>query len=46
MYEPEWHRARSRRQGRLPEEGVVRLATLGADRPTGTFTDEAGELAW
>lgn len=25
---------------------VVRLATLGPDGPTGTFSDEAGELAW
>jgi NAD(P)-dependent dehydrogenase (short-subunit alcohol dehydrogenase family) len=25
---------------------VVRLATLGADGPTGTFRDELGELAW
>ncbi|MGW1059095.1 SDR family NAD(P)-dependent oxidoreductase [Micromonospora rubida] len=25
---------------------VVRLATLGADGPTGTFTDELGELNW
>ncbi len=25
---------------------VVRLATLGADGPTGTFTDELGELSW
>lgn len=25
---------------------VVRLATLGPDGPTGTFQDEAGELAW
>ena len=25
---------------------VVRLATLGADGPTGTFTDEHGELGW
>jgi len=25
---------------------VVRLATLGADGPTGTFTDEEGELRW
>ena len=25
---------------------VVRLATLGSDGPTGTFTDEAGELPW
>lgn len=36
-------------EGRPPEESartVVRLATLGADGPTGTFTDEAGELAW
>ncbi|WP_052852680.1 SDR family NAD(P)-dependent oxidoreductase [Streptomyces avicenniae] len=35
--------------GRSPEESariVVRLATLGADGPTGTFQDEAGELAW
>lgn len=35
--------------GRTPEESartVVRLATLGADGPTGTFTDEDGELPW
>ncbi|WBB62361.1 SDR family NAD(P)-dependent oxidoreductase [Streptomyces sp. WMMC500] len=35
--------------GRTPEESartVVRLATLGADGPTGTFTDEEGELRW
>ena len=35
--------------GRTPEESartVVRLATLGADGPTGTFTDENGELPW
>ncbi len=25
---------------------VVRLATLGADGPTGTLSDELGELAW
>jgi NAD(P)-dependent dehydrogenase (short-subunit alcohol dehydrogenase family) len=25
---------------------VVRLATLGADGPTGTFTDESGKLGW
>ncbi|MDG4832918.1 SDR family NAD(P)-dependent oxidoreductase [Solwaraspora sp. WMMD1047] len=25
---------------------VVRLATLGPDGPTGTFTDEFGELSW
>ncbi|RSM62240.1 short-chain dehydrogenase [Actinoplanes sp. ATCC 53533] len=25
---------------------VVRLATLGADGPTGTFQDELGELSW
>ena len=25
---------------------VVRLATLGADGPTGTFTDEFGTLGW
>nr|WP_241834556.1 SDR family NAD(P)-dependent oxidoreductase [Pseudofrankia asymbiotica] len=25
---------------------VVRLATLGPDGPTGTFTDELGELDW
>ena len=25
---------------------VVRLATLGPDGPTGTFTDELGELSW
>jgi NAD(P)-dependent dehydrogenase (short-subunit alcohol dehydrogenase family) len=35
--------------GRSPEESarnVVRLATLGADGPTGTFQDEAGVLPW
>jgi NAD(P)-dependent dehydrogenase (short-subunit alcohol dehydrogenase family) len=35
--------------GRPPEESakvVVRLATLGADGPTGTFYDETGELPW
>lgn len=35
--------------GRPPEESarnVVRLATLGADGPTGTFQDENGELPW
>jgi NAD(P)-dependent dehydrogenase (short-subunit alcohol dehydrogenase family) len=35
--------------GRPVEESarvVVRLATLGTDGPTGTFQDEAGELAW
>jgi NAD(P)-dependent dehydrogenase (short-subunit alcohol dehydrogenase family) len=35
--------------GRSPEESartVVRLATLGADGPTGTFQDETGELPW
>ncbi|MEV6628409.1 SDR family NAD(P)-dependent oxidoreductase [Amycolatopsis sp. NPDC051106] len=35
--------------GRSPEESartVVRLATLGADGPTGTLQDENGELAW
>ncbi|MFD5319896.1 SDR family NAD(P)-dependent oxidoreductase [Streptomyces sp. NPDC127098] len=35
--------------GRSPEESartVVRLATLGADGPTGTFQDESGELPW
>jgi NAD(P)-dependent dehydrogenase (short-subunit alcohol dehydrogenase family) len=35
--------------GRSPEESaktVVRLATLDADGPTGTFQDEAGELRW
>ena len=25
---------------------VVRLATLGPDGPTGTFTDESGDLGW
>lgn len=25
---------------------VVRLATLGPDGPTGTFTDEHGKLDW
>ncbi|MCI3221351.1 SDR family NAD(P)-dependent oxidoreductase [Streptomyces sp. NP-1717] len=35
--------------GRRPEESaavVVRLATLGADGPTGTLRDENGELPW
>ncbi len=35
--------------GRSPEESakiVVRLATLDADGPTGTFHDENGELPW
>lgn len=35
--------------GRPPEESartVVRLATLDADGPTGTFQDETGELPW
>ncbi|GAA4930839.1 SDR family NAD(P)-dependent oxidoreductase [Streptomonospora halophila] len=35
--------------GRPPEESaatVVRLATLDADGPTGTFQDENGELPW
>ncbi|MGW5333186.1 SDR family NAD(P)-dependent oxidoreductase [Streptomyces bauhiniae] len=35
--------------GRSPEESakvVVRLATLGADGPTGTLQDEGGELPW
>jgi NAD(P)-dependent dehydrogenase (short-subunit alcohol dehydrogenase family) len=35
--------------GRSAEESartVVRLATLGPDGPTGTFTDELGELSW
>jgi NAD(P)-dependent dehydrogenase (short-subunit alcohol dehydrogenase family) len=35
--------------GRAPEESaavVVRLATLGADGPTGTFQDENGEVPW
>jgi NAD(P)-dependent dehydrogenase (short-subunit alcohol dehydrogenase family) len=35
--------------GRAPEESarvVVRLATLGADGPTGTLHDETGELPW
>jgi NAD(P)-dependent dehydrogenase (short-subunit alcohol dehydrogenase family) len=35
--------------GRPVEESariVVRLATLGADGPTGTFQDEAGDLRW
>ena len=35
--------------GRPVEESarvVVRLATLGADGPTGTLSDEAGTLAW
>jgi hypothetical protein len=35
--------------GRAPEESaeiVVRLATLDADGPTGTFRDETGELPW
>jgi NAD(P)-dependent dehydrogenase (short-subunit alcohol dehydrogenase family) len=35
--------------GRSPEESarvVVRLAAIGADGPTGTFTDEHGPLPW
>lgn len=35
--------------GRSPEESakvVVRLATLGADGPTGALQDENGELPW
>lgn len=35
--------------GRSPEESartVVRLATLGADGPTGTLQDENGVLPW
>jgi NAD(P)-dependent dehydrogenase (short-subunit alcohol dehydrogenase family) len=35
--------------GRAPEESarvVVRLATLDADGPTGTFQDEHGEVPW
>ncbi|MFI1766113.1 SDR family NAD(P)-dependent oxidoreductase [Streptomyces sp. NPDC020800] len=35
--------------GRTPEESarvVVRLATLDADGPTGTFQDEDGEVPW
>ncbi|MET7727496.1 SDR family NAD(P)-dependent oxidoreductase [Streptomyces mirabilis] len=35
--------------GRSPEESarvVVRLATLDADGPTGTFQDENGEVSW
>lgn len=35
--------------GRPVEGGarnVVRLAVLGPDGPTGTFTDEFGELGW
>ncbi|MFE2500201.1 SDR family NAD(P)-dependent oxidoreductase [Streptomyces scopuliridis] len=35
--------------GRTPEESartIVRLATLDADGPTGTFQDETGELRW
>jgi len=35
--------------GRTPAESakvVVRLATLGADGPTGTLQDETGELPW
>jgi NAD(P)-dependent dehydrogenase (short-subunit alcohol dehydrogenase family) len=35
--------------GRSPEESaetVVRLATLDVDGPTGTFSDETGELPW
>ncbi|MER5527003.1 SDR family NAD(P)-dependent oxidoreductase [Streptomyces sp. NPDC002677] len=35
--------------GRTPEESarvVVRLATLDADGPTGTFQDENGEVPW
>ena len=25
---------------------IVRMATIGADGPTGTFQENAGELAW
>jgi NAD(P)-dependent dehydrogenase (short-subunit alcohol dehydrogenase family) len=35
--------------GRSVEEGaeiIVRMATIGPDGPTGTFQEEAGELAW
>ena len=35
--------------GRSPQESartVVRLATLGKDGPTGTFSDENGDLPW
>ena len=35
--------------GRTAEESaktVVRLATLDADGPTGTFQDENGEVPW
>jgi predicted RNase H-like nuclease (RuvC/YqgF family) len=35
--------------GRSPEESarvVARLANLGVDGPTGTFTDENGVLPW
>jgi hypothetical protein len=35
--------------GRPVEEGakvVVRMATIEADRPTGTLQEEAGELRW
>ncbi|MFI1177284.1 hypothetical protein [Streptomyces melanogenes] len=37
------------RVGRTPKESarvVVRLATLDADGPTGTFQDESGEVPW
>ncbi|MDQ0401662.1 hypothetical protein ABVB69_17965 [Streptomyces sp. NPDC000349] len=35
--------------GRTPQESartIVRLATLGADGPTGAFQDENAELRW
>jgi hypothetical protein len=35
--------------GRPVEESakvVVRMATIGTDGPTGTFQQDAGELAW
>lgn len=34
---------------RTPAEGArsaVRMATIAADGPTGTFTDDAGPVAW
>ncbi|MER6304334.1 hypothetical protein ABT247_32995 [Kitasatospora sp. NPDC001539] len=27
-------------------DSIIRLATLGPDGPTGTFTDRLGPLAW
>jgi NAD(P)-dependent dehydrogenase (short-subunit alcohol dehydrogenase family) len=35
--------------GRPVQEGaaiIVRMATIGTDGPTGTFQEDAGELAW